>query len=149
MLVFSLFAVAQMNSTAVSHSRNGIEGAWKIVEVDRVGKPPFKTPEPGLLIFTPMYFSWVSINAGAPRPAKDAVTQEEKIAMWGAITAQSGTYRLTGTRLFLRPLVAKDQHHLLEPEEEFPCEMKGDLLTITNMSADGTLGTKRILRRVE
>ena len=74
-------------------------------------------PQPGLYLFTKQHYSIVTLNGTEPRkdfgtaadPAK--LTDAEKMARyeaWRTLTANSGTYQVSGSTLTTRPLVAKD-----------------------------------------
>jgi hypothetical protein len=103
-------------STASAQSKTPMEGVWKIAEVifpDRTNS----NPQPSLVIFTRGYYSRLSLEGRAPRPAvarpqdPQNPTDAEKIALyehWRPFTATAGTYAIRGSTLVLDSLVAKN-----------------------------------------
>jgi hypothetical protein len=111
-------------SAAFAQTKFPLEGVWKIVEeVEPSTNPADKgatiihtNPQPGLLIFTKGYYSFVIVTAPEPRakvaPPKDPqnLTDAEKIAWyehWKPFSASSGTYEIKGLKLSIRAIVAK------------------------------------------
>jgi hypothetical protein len=115
--------VTAQNSAAQPQAKSQVEGVWKIAEVLVPSKNPTEkgttitNPQPGLIIFTKGYYSFVAVRAREPRaafaPAKDPanLTDAEKIAryeQWGPFAANSGTYEVKGSTLQMQPIVAKN-----------------------------------------
>jgi hypothetical protein len=115
--------VAAQNSAPQSQAKTQVEGVWKITEVLVPPKNPAEKattvtdPQPGLIIFTKGYYSFLAVRGRQPRaafaPAKDPenLTDAEKIAryeQWGPFTANTGTYEVKGSMLQLHPIVAKN-----------------------------------------
>jgi hypothetical protein len=95
-----------------------VEGVWKITEMVITGANPMtnRSPQPSLIIFARGHYSYLSVNGTQPRAKYEApkdpskLTDAEKIVryeQWSPFTANAGTYKITGTTLTLRPIVAK------------------------------------------
>ena len=109
-------------SAAFAQTKSPVEGVWKAAEVipassDAAEKPkPITSPQPGLLIFTKGYYSFVVVMGENPRAAvepkdRQNLTDAEKIAFyeqWRAFAANSGTYEIKGSTVTRRPSVAKN-----------------------------------------
>jgi hypothetical protein len=121
LLLISL--VAAENSVVQSQTKTQVEGVWKLAEVTVPPNNPAEksttitNPQPGLIIFTKGYYSFLAVRGGQPRaafaPAKDPknLTDAEKIAryeQWSPFTANTGTYEVKGSMLQLHPIVAKN-----------------------------------------
>ena len=115
--------VAAENSAVPSQTKTPLEGVWKVAEVLVLSKNPAEkdttitNPQPGLIIFTKGYYSFLVVRGREPRaafePAKDPehLTDAEKIAryeQWNPFTANSGTYEVKGSMLVFHPIVAKN-----------------------------------------
>jgi hypothetical protein len=115
--------VASENSAVQSPKKTQVEGVWKLAEVLLPPKnsaekgTTITNPQPGLIIFTKGYYSWLAVRGGQPRaafaPAKDPenLTDAEKIAryeQWSPFTANTGTYEVKGSMLLFHPIVAKN-----------------------------------------
>jgi hypothetical protein len=111
-------------TAAFAQTKSPLEGVWKIVEevepstnsADKGATITHTNPQPGLLIFTKGYYSFVIVTAPEPRakvaPPKDPrnLTDAEKIAwyeQWKPFSANSGTYEIKELKLSIRPIVAK------------------------------------------
>ena len=121
-----------VSATAVfAQEKTPVEGVWRLAEV--VVQPnhfrdwvpdvtsaekeiTITSPQPGLIIFTKGYYSQMIVRAQQPRtavaPPKDSqnLTDIEKIARyehWRLVIANSGTYEVKGSTLFVRVVVAK------------------------------------------
>lgn len=124
LLVVSMFMIGlavSENSAVRSQAKTQVEGVWKVAEVQVPPKNPAEkattvtNPQPGLLILTKGYYSFLAVREERPAfaPAKDSanLTDAEKIAryeQWRPFMANSGTYEVKGSRLMLHPMVAKN-----------------------------------------
>ena len=115
-----LFPTVNLGQTGIA-----IEGVWRVAEIVVPRLNPqaggasvtVRDPQPGLWIFTKGYYTQMSVQAGAPRPAlpppqnPQNLTDAEKIARyaeWRAFSASSGTYEVKGSMLISRVIVAKN-----------------------------------------
>ena len=140
-----------------------IEGVWQISSVVTTGANAVNNPkaQPSQIIFTKTHYAWVSLAGPTPRktvtPRKDPAkpTDAEKMAeweMWNPLTAQSGTYQLSGNTLTRRPTVAKNVGVMTtNPPIVNQVKLEGNKLTLTAKSAAGQPAseTTAILTRVE
>jgi hypothetical protein len=92
-----------------------IQGAWQAVEVTIPGATPrtFTIPEPrpNLTVITARHYSRVQVEAEGPRPVIADVakaTADDLRAAWGPFAAEAGTYEVTGNRITMRPVAAKN-----------------------------------------
>jgi len=90
-------------------------GAWSVVELtttDSTGTQAIRPTQPGFYLFTESHYSIVRVTSTEPRPdfppAGTAPTAEQYSAIWGPLTAQSGTYTMEGDEVTTRPLAAKN-----------------------------------------
>ena len=89
-----------------------------------------------------------------PAAAADAakLTDAEKIARyeaWRALTANAGTYEVTGSTLTMTPTVAKNPGIMGKPGAPREFKLNGNTLTLIQKAADGQSDTKVILTRQE
>jgi hypothetical protein len=150
------------SASALAQTSPSLEGAWRVTEVVVTGANAStnKSPQPGLYIFTKQHYSIVTVGGttarkdfGTPRdPAK--LTDAEKIAryeVWDALTANSGTYQVSGSTLTTRPLVAKNPGVMAGPPATREFKIEGKTLTLIQKSAQGQPAseTRTVLTRVE
>lgn len=124
-------------SAAFAQTKSPVEGVWKVAEVilpssSTTEKPkPITNPQPGLLIFTKGYYSFVVVIGENPRAAvepkdRQNLTDAEKIAFyeqWRAFAANSGTYEIKGSTVTRRPSVAKNAA-VMSSQEPLASEFK-------------------------
>jgi hypothetical protein len=84
---------------------------WKVTEVTTSGSTN-ASPQPGLFIFTRSHYSMVRLAGTNPRPPLTqsevaSATADQLRAVWGPLTAQAGTYEVTGGQITTTPIVAK------------------------------------------
>ena len=106
---------APLFSQSGAASQPTIQGVWRITEVTTTGPNAStnKSPQPSLYIFTAKHYSLIRINGTTARPdmpqgQQEKATAAQLLAVWGPLTAQSGTYEVAGGKLTTRPLVAKN-----------------------------------------
>ena len=119
-VVVGILAFAGLS--AQGQSKPSIQGVWRPVEVTitnpnpspaGLGKGTHTNVQPALVIFTGKHYSQILDTAGKPRPTTpfkvaQKPTSEEMAAHWGPVTANAGTYELSGTTLTTRVTVAKN-----------------------------------------
>ena len=151
------FTQAKPSATA------SIQGVWKITELVRTGANAanVSAPQPSLYIFPTRHYSIMSVNGTQTRSMvadlknPDKPTDAEKLAryeMWNPVTANSGTYEITGTTLTRRPLVAKSVAVMTTaPPAVGEFTIQGNTLVLTSKSAAGQPAseTRLTLTRVE
>ena len=88
---------------------NPLKGVWRYTQYsgpDSIGHPA----QPGIVIFTEKHYSMVQIAGDHPRQKGDPskpFTQADLEAMMHPLTANSGTYEISGMTVTMRPVVAK------------------------------------------
>jgi len=113
-----LFAVASfMGALAIlltvqsAAAQGKLEGAWKPIEIIRTVPTAntLTTINPGLLIFTKEYYSWMLDSFGPPRQElPENSTDAEITAAFRFFWAFSGAYEVKGTILTMRPIISKN-----------------------------------------
>ncbi len=93
--------------------RSPLEGAWLVVDV-RFGSGgenrSIMRAQPGQFIFTPTRYAAVWVTQAEPRAVSVShfqPTPDEIIAHYRSVAANSGTYEVSGSRITIRPIVAK------------------------------------------
>ena len=106
---------APLLSQSRAASQPTLQGVWRITEATTTGPNASKnsSPQPSLYIFTAKHYSIIRVNGTTPRPdmpqgQQDTATAAQLLAVWGPLTAQSGTYEVANGKLTTRPLVAKN-----------------------------------------
>ena len=112
-LVVVLGSIAQMVSVAQSGSASSpVIGVWRVSEVTFTGPNArtVKNPQPGIVIFTPRYYSIESVNTEAPRPELplEGATDKQRADAFGPFTGNAGTYAVKGNELTRTIMVAKN-----------------------------------------
>jgi hypothetical protein len=112
-----ILGAALLTSHAIASQTKSpsIQGVWQAVEVTIPGATPrtFTIPEPrpNLTVITARHYSRVQVEAEGPRPVIADVakaTADELRAAWGPFAAEAGTYEVTGNRITMRPVAAKN-----------------------------------------
>jgi hypothetical protein len=153
-----LVAACEGRATAQNDS---IEGAWLVVDVRFGGDRPGAAAapaQPGQFILTPTRYSavWVThperrVHSAQPfRP-----TTDEIIRHYRSVAANSGTYEVSGTRITIRPIVAK-LPDFVGGHLTYEFRVAGDTLfleAIDEKTADGVMppdyeSTREILKLV-
>jgi len=142
------FLVAGASAVVLGQATPSLQGAWRVTEIVVTGANAVTntSPQPSLYIFTKQHYSIMTVNGTAPRkdfgtpkdPAK--LTDAEKNARyeaWDVLTANSGTYQVSGNVLTTRPLVAKNPAVMTGPAATREFRIQGNTLTLTQKSAAG------------
>lgn len=145
-----IIAVLVMGASVATRAQTApsIQGVWRVTEVVVTGANAAtnRSPQPGLYVFTKQHYSIVTVAGTAPRkdfgtpkdPSK--LTDAEKMARyeaWDALTANSGTYQVSGNTLTTRPLVAKNPAVMTGPAATRAFKIDGNNLTLVQKSATG------------
>jgi hypothetical protein len=145
-MLFGLLITALAGAAMFAQSRAGnqpaFQGVWRIAEVTTTG-PNASTnarPQPSLYIFAGRHYSIIRVNGDKPRPnlPQDVAkaTAAELNAVYGApLTAQSGTYEVSGGNVTLRPTVAKNPATMAPNNfTTYSFKLDGRTLVLTNTS---------------
>ena len=119
------------NAAIVGHAQrgkpnSGVIGVWHVSELTFIGENErtVTKPQPGIVIFTPHYYSRNLVTSDAPRPElppPDKLTDKQIAAAFRPFTANAGTYEIRGNELTTKRIAAKN-----------PAEMRaGNFLTFT------------------
>lgn len=111
-LIVCALAAAGCQQEATSRV-NPLLGVWSVVEFQEGaagGQSKAVRTQPGQFIFTQTRYAAVWVLQAEPRAVSakpwEPIT-EEKLAHFASIVANSGTYDVSGSRLTIRPIVAK------------------------------------------
>ena len=133
-----------------------IQGAWKIMETSVTSADTSYTnvqTQPSLLIFTEKHYSLMRVRGNEPRqlyanPEERADT--EIVAAYNSITANSGTYEISGSAHKRKVMVAKNPNFMAEASTlTFTYKIDGDTLWLTSKSDDGLTTNVRKCTRLE
>jgi hypothetical protein len=102
-----LVAFGFVSTPAAAPSANPLVGVWKVAEIVPPEGEPNRSPQPTLIIFTPRYYSHVSVTSKSPRPNYSGPSLTDFRA-GSNVGATSGTYELQEGEFTIRPLVAKN-----------------------------------------
>lgn len=113
--ILAITAIGGMGAATVAFrsSAPSIEGVWSAVEVTMTG-PGARTVtsiQPNLSIITAKHYSHIDIHTEGPRPSLADVAKasaDELREAWGPVTAEAGSYELSGGSFVTRPVVAKN-----------------------------------------
>jgi lipocalin-like protein len=157
--VITALLVVAASLLARAQTAPSLQGAWRVTEsvVTGANAETNTNPQPGLFLFTKQHYSIVTVNGTAPRknfdtardPAK--LTDAEKIAryeVWDKFSANSGTYKVSGSTLTTHPLVAKNPA-VMGPEITREFKIEGNTLTLVRKSPAGqpaSVTTTRLTR---
>ena len=122
--------------------RSPLEGVWELRDLT-FAKPPADpvTKPTGLVIFSGNHYSVIYLSNSArtamSQPEFAKATADQVRAIWGPLTANSGTFTISGNMLTTRAKVAKNPAFMSPTafvEQTFT--LKGDTLTLTATKHD-------------
>jgi hypothetical protein len=115
--VFALLIAGLLVGHAITGQAksSSIQGVWQAVEVTMPG-PTTRTitipePRPNLTMITARHYSRVQVEADGSRPEVADVAKanaDELRAAWGPFYAEAGSYEVSGDRITVRPVAAKN-----------------------------------------
>jgi len=119
-------------------ARGPLEGVWQLTEAVVTGANPRTTTQPGLVIFAKTHYSFVRVPSSGPRALfkTEDPTNEEKIAAYDSMNANTGTYEARGTTLTLRPVIARNPNFAAGGSQTYQFQIDGNTLTLTNKTTD-------------
>jgi hypothetical protein len=121
-----LIGTAGIVGHAQRGSSNAVIGVWRVAEISFKGttERTITTPQPGIVIFTPRYYSRNLVTSDAPRPElppPDKRTDKQIADAFAPFSGDGGTYEIRRDELTTRRVTAKN-----------PAEMRdGNFLTFT------------------
>ncbi len=136
-----------------------LEGAWRVTRLVAADGTVTDPAGPGQFIFKDGRYSAVYTIDTFERPRSTASfnpTDSEKVAQYDTIIVNSGTYTISGSKITLRPVVAKSPEYI-GGESTMELSMDGDMLVTTidtlasidGVTPDDAVGSSMTLRRVE
>lgn len=141
-----------------AQTKSPLEGVWKLTEWIEAGKTN-TNPQPGLIIFTGGYYSVAILMApradSMPPEAGRNPTDAEKIEyfeLWKWFVGTSGSYEVKGSRIVMRPIVAKNPWDMTRPtpqEPEFELQGPNMLWLIPTAAGATRVGLRMKLTRLE
>ena len=141
-----------IGSAARGQDKGPLIGTWKVAAIALPNQPKISSPQPGLYIFTPQYYSVVRINSDKPGPGYASRAQAKDsdiVALYDTLMAESGTYTVVGNRLRTHPLTAKNPSAASGSETEYEFDISSRTLVLTSHPPDRGAPEVVILTRVE
>jgi hypothetical protein len=140
--------VVGFSALARTQAAPSLQGAWRVSEIVVTGANAStnSNPQPGLWLFTKQHYSIITVSGTAPRkdfgaPRDTAkLTDAEKIAryeVWDVLTANAGTYQVSGNTFTTRPMVAKNPAAMAGPGATREFKIEGNTLTVVQKSGTG------------
>ena len=103
--------VISLSTSIAALADNAIQGVWKVSKIEREYSSEINTsPQPSQIIFTNSHYSivWMPVDRGMRAfDTRWEPTDEEKLQRYGEIVVNTGTFLLNGSRLRIRPIVAR------------------------------------------
>jgi hypothetical protein len=132
-------------------ARTPLDGAWRTLSITTTGPEgrTNDTPEPGLRLYGHGHYSVVQINR--PRPAQFSAnpTDEERIDIWSATTANGGTFEVVGDTVRTRAFVAMNPA-VMAPDRAPALRsyrLQGDTLWLTQLEVENPITEKLVRAR--
>lgn len=141
-LALGIAFVSAAQGVHAQSSVQGLEGAWRVVEVDYSG-PGARTvdsPQPGLLLFTGRHYSYTFVTSESPRAPlpPGPATPEALATVWNPFTANAGTFEVSGSTMRRRPIVAKSPEAMASGAfNEYSFLLTADTLWMTTTATEG------------
>ncbi|GMR11988.1 MAG: hypothetical protein BMS9Abin29_0174 [Gemmatimonadota bacterium] len=133
-------------ATAQMHAP--IEGAWVVQSYESADGETLDA-QPGLYIFTRTHYSTMFVPGSEPRAGYEDgnMTDEDRLAAYGTIIANSGRYEVDGNEVTTRAYVAKDPNYMgafPDNTSTYTFRVEDDTLYLTFAN-----GSKATLRQVD
>src|SRR5438874_8081142 len=130
-------------ASAQSGAKKPIEGVWKVTEIAVTGPNASNNAnaQPSLFIFAQQHYSLMYVPGNKPRTLykAEAPTNEEKIAAFDSLIANTGTYEISGSTLMIHPIVARNPNFMAGGSDKYQYRIEGTTLTLTEKSTDLTV----------
>ncbi len=136
MCVFALSAPAGVDGQELVP---GLDGAWQIADMTAAGGQTLSSPQPGLLLFTGRFYSYVLVTGDQPRPQLPAgvVTTADLLRVWNPFSANAGTFEVSGETMIRRPMVAKNPDTMAPSAyNEYTYRLAADTLWVTTVGTE-------------
>ena len=122
-------------------NRSPLDGAWRTVAITTTG-PEGTTngsPEPGLRIYVGGHYAQLQLNGPRPAAFSDNPTDQERVDVWGMLTANSGTFEVSGDTVRSRAVTAMNPAVMAadRPATVRTWSIQGDTLRLTVLEQAG------------
>jgi hypothetical protein len=135
-----LAVVTASLASAQSGTKKPIEGVWKITEIVVTGADASNNAnaQPSLIIFAQQHYSMMYVPGNKARTLYKAQepTNDEKIAAFDSLVANTGTYEISGSTLTIHPIVARNPNFMAGGSDKYQFRIEGTTLTLTEKSTD-------------
>jgi hypothetical protein len=134
-----LVGIAQVVGIAQSgNAKSPVIGVWRSSEVITTGPNAGTTAaQPGLIIFTPRYYSMDLVTSKGPRPElpQQGATDKQRADAFVFFTGNAGTYDIKGNELMTTIITAKNPNAMKKGSQVFTFKMDGkNTLLLTQTS---------------
>ena len=115
----------------------GLTGAWQLVNYAYSRQDTsfeITDPQASLIIISKLYYSSMHVRGDAPRTlfgSRTAPTDDEKLAAYNTVTANSGTFEVADSTITFRPVVAKNPNFMSGGSNSRVYKLNGDSLRLT------------------
>ncbi|GAC1414784.1 MAG: hypothetical protein NVSMB62_01260 [Acidobacteriaceae bacterium] len=137
-----LATLVLLNGIAAAQSPTSVVGVWKVSHVVTTGPTAMTItdPQPSVYIFTKGYYSAVIVRGDKARAdLSEKPTDAELAASAEPLTANAGTYEISGNTLTSHVIVAKSPNYM-HAGSMSTWTIKGDGKTLTMTSATNQSG---------
>lgn len=141
--MFTAVAAVLLTSSHIEAqaTAENLEGAWRVAEVVRTGPGggTLASPQPGLLLFTGRHYSYTFVTSAESRPQLPGgvVDAAALAAIWNPLTANAGTFEVSGDTMIRRPLVAKSPAAMAPGAfNEYTFRLSADTLWVTTVGTE-------------
>lgn len=117
-----------------------LQGAWQVMQLGdddapRPG-PEWWTP-PGLLLFAGNHYSYTLVTRPRPEMPQGLASAEDLLEVWNPVTANAGTFEISGDTLTRRPMVAKNPNAMgAGVFNRYTLRLTADTLWITTVGTE-------------
>lgn len=135
-----------------SWAQSELYGTWKIVESsghnEAQGEWEIQNVQPSLVLFQDTYYSWMSVSGNEARPlmadgeTRASLSEEQMHAIYDNITANTGTYEVSGSTLTIKPMVALSPNFMEGGSVSWTYSVENDMLTLSFEGESSTVVTK-------
>lgn len=143
-------------SSEMSSAQQAIQGAWKLMEESVTSPDTSYTnvqTQPSPLMFTKTHYSLIRVRGNEARQLyanPEERTDAEIVAAYSSISANSGTYEISGSELKRKVMVAKNPNFMAEaPTLTSTYKIEGDSLWLTWKRSDGQSTRAQKYKRLE
>lgn len=132
--------VAGQSGETAQTMEDRLQGAWQVMQLGdddapRPG-PEWWTP-PGLLLFAGNHYSYTLVTRPRPEMPQGLASAEDLLEVWNPVTANAGTFEISGDTLTRRPMVAKSPNAMgAGVFNRYTFRLSADTLWITTVGTE-------------